>query len=70
MNHITFIKKIITYFYLYNFYVFDDIMFKEKSHKFFLYWVVALGLVEMRSLDSGVGGVVEESFKYDKRFTS
>ena len=36
----------------------------------FLYWVVVLGLVDMRSLDSGVGGVVEEYFNYDKMFTS
>ena len=43
-------------------------MFEEKSHKFFLYCVVALEFIEMRSLDSSVGGEVDESFKYANIF--
>ena len=46
------------------------LFWRKRRISSFLYWVVALGFVEMRSLDSSVGGEVDESFKYTKIFIS
>ena len=70
VKHVTFIKRVVIYLFCIIFMFIITLCLRKSRISSFLYWVVALGFVEMRSLDSGVGGGVDESFKYAKMFIS